>query len=74
MNLYHLLIIMLRILNELVQSHGDKAEYNNTCDDKMKLKHLTSINNQVSEAIAGGKKFSYDDTYERKTDIDLHGA
>lgn len=65
---------VLRVLDELVKSHGDHAQYDDACDDKMELEYLTAVNDQITESSAGGEKFSDDNAYESQTDIYFHCA
>jgi len=65
---------VLRILNELVEPHGDEAENDDARYDEMELEYLASVYNQIAETVAGGEKFPDDDAYERQADIDLHRA
>lgn len=65
-------ISFLDQIQDAVKSHCNDTQYKNRHQNRSKLKGLAGINNQIAKPLSGSDKFTDDDTYKTKADINLH--
>lgn len=67
-------ISFLDQIQDAVKPHCNDTQHKNRHQNSSKLKGLAGINNQIAKPLSGSDKFTDDDTYKTKTDINLHDA
>ena len=59
-------------IQDSIQHHSDYAQDYNGHQNPGELESLAAVDDQISESLFGGEKFTDDDADQAETDVDLH--
>ena len=62
---------MLQFLNKLVETKRNHAQDNQCGNQIVEPEYLTGVDDEIAQSFSGGEKFTDDDTYQAKSDIDF---